>query len=331
MKERELYEKVINKGAQNGDVTIADPVAKKATLPNSNSNSEPMKKIVDPNNPGMEDTDPANNTKPTAASAAANKSSVAMKEEDEHEEEVVNYSIEVAFEGEDLSEEFKEKASTIFEAAVNAKVSSISQQLEESYAQQLAEKYEQFTSTLTEQLDKYLDYIVEQWMEANEVAIEESLRSDITEEFIDGLRDLFAEHYIEVPEDKLDVLESLTAKVEELEQKLDETINDNIDLCNSVKEYTKQHILSQVAEGLTLTQKEKFATLAEGVEYSDEDSYAKKLEIVKENYFKTTPKTTSTIVDTEVELAEEAPASKPVYSGTVARYVNAISRSASKK
>jgi hypothetical protein len=336
MKERELYEKVINKGAHNGDVTIADPIAKKATLPNSNSNGEPMKKIEDPNNPGIEDTDMATNTKPTSASAASNKASVAMKEEDESveqddTEQETSYSIEVAFEGEELSEEFKEKATTIFEAAVNAKVSAEITKLDEHYAQQVQEQVESFKQELTEQLDKYLDYIVEQWMESNELAIEESLRSEITEEFIDGLRILFAEHYIEVPEDKLDVLEDLTNKVQELEQKLDESITTNIELNDAIKEYTKNEILAQVAEGLTLTQKEKFSTLAEGVEFTDTDNYAKKLEIVKENYFKSSTKTSKSITETEVELAEEVTPDKPVYHGTVAKYMQAISRTTTKK
>ena len=145
------------------------------------------------------------------------------------------------------------------------------------------------------------------------------------------MRTLFAEHYIEVPEDKLDVLEDLTNKVQELEQKLDESITANIELNDAIKEYSKNEILAQVAEGLTLTQKEKFSTLAEGVEFTDEKTYAKKLEIVKENYFKSSTKTSKSITETEVELAEEAAPDKPVYHGTVAKYMQAISRTTAKK
>lgn len=326
MKEKELYEKVVNKGGENGDTTVADPVAKNATLPGAGQNKEPMKKIEDVANIGQEDTDPANNTKATADSSASNKASVAMKEEQDKEE----YTIEVAFEGEDLSEEFKEKAVTIFEAAVNAKVEMITAELQEQFDKKLEEQVAEVTSKLSDQIDNYLNYVVEQWMEENEIAIESSLRTEITEEFIDGLKTLFAENYIEIPEEKLDVLENLANKVEELEAKLNESINSNIELTTSVKDYAKQSIFAKVAEGLTVSQKEKFSSLAEGVDFIDEETYSKKLQIVKENYFKDT-KVVTTIVETEVENAEEPVAdNRPKLSGPVANYVQAISRSIKK-
>lgn len=326
MKEKELYEKVVNKGGQNGDTTIADPVAKNATIPGAGQNKEAMKKAEDVNNVGQEETDAATNTKATADSSASNKASVAMKEESSKEE----FTIEVAFEGEDLSEEFKEKAVTIFEAAVNAKVETIKADLEEQSKKQIEEQVAEVTSKLSDQIDNYLNYVVEQWMQENEIAIESSLRTEITEEFIDGLRDLFAENYIEIPEEKLDVLESLASKVEELEAKLNESINSNIQLTGTVKEYAKDSIFAKVAEGLTVSQKEKFSSLAEGVDYLDDETYAKKLQIVKENYFKETTVTTQTISESEVESAEEPAAEKPRLSGPVANYVQAISRTIKK-
>lgn len=318
MKEKELYEKVVNKGGENGDVTIADPVAKNATIPGAGQNKEAMKKVEG----AQEETSAENNTKATGDSAAANKASVAMKEEQ-------NFTIEVAFEGEELSEEFKEKAVTIFEAAVSAKVESIKAELEAESATKLEEQVAEITTKLSDQIDNYLNYVVEQWMQENEIAIESSLRTEITEEFIGGLRDLFAENYIEIPEEKLDVLEDLATKVEELEAKLNESINSNIELTKAVKEHAMQSIFAKVAEGLTVSQKEKFSSLAEGVDYIDEESYAKKLQIVKENYFKDTT-VAQTISDTEVELAEEPQAEKPRLSGPVSNYVQAISRTIKK-
>ena len=159
-----------------------------------------------------------------------------------------------------------EKATTIFEAAVNAKVTAITEQLEAEFNTKLEEAATEFTTKLSEQVDEYLTYVAEQWMEANELAIEASLRTEITEEFIEGMKKLFSENYIEIPEEKFNVIEELTAKVEELESKLNESIDSNIQLTNSVKTYAKEAILAQVAEGLTVTQKEKFLTLAEGVD-----------------------------------------------------------------
>jgi hypothetical protein len=324
MKEKELYEKVVNKGGENGDVTVADPVAKNATIPGAGQNKEAMKKVEDVANVGQEETSAENNTKATADSSASNKASVAMKEDQ-------NFTIEVAFEGEELSEEFKEKAITIFEAAVSAKVESIRSELEEESAKKLEEQVAEVTSKLSEQIDNYLNYVVEQWMQENEIAIESSLRTEITEEFISGMRDLFAENYIEIPEEKLDVLEELASKVEELEAKLNESINSNIELNKSVKDYAKQSIFGKVAEGLTVSQKEKFSSLAEGVDFIDEDTYAKKLQIVKENYFKDAAAVaTQTISESEVESAEEPQADKPKLSGPVSSYVQAISRTIKK-
>lgn len=322
MKEKELYEKVINKGGENGDTIVADPVAKNATLPGNKEAGEktpPLRTASD-----LDSQTPTMGT----GSAESNKASIAMKPSDASAK-MEDFTIEVAFEGEELSEEFKEKAVTIFEAAVNAKVEMIRAELEEESKKKLEEQVSEVTQKLSEQIDNYLNYVVEQWMEENELAIESSLRTEITEEFIDGMKKLFAENYIEVPEDKFDVLENLANKVEELEQKLNESINDNIELTGAVKEFAKKSILAKVSEGLSVSQKEKFATLAEGVDFADEETYEKKLQIVKENYFKDKV-VVSNIVESEVESAEEQPAQAPKLSGPVANYVQAISRSVKK-
>jgi hypothetical protein len=322
MSKKELEEKVVNKGGENGDAVVADPVAKKATLPNSKDQGEKT-------TPNITASDLDKETPQMGeGSAESNKKSIDMKPSDASAK-AEEYTLEVAFDGEELSEEFKEKATTIFEAAVNAKVETIKADLDEQYKKDLEEQVANVTEKISGDVDKYLNYVVEQWMEANEVAIESSLRNEITEEFIEGMKQLFAEHYIEVPEEKLDVLEGLASKVEELEEKLNESIETNIQLKDSVKQYAKESILKQVSEGLTVSQKEKFATLAEGVDFSDNESYAKKLQIVKENYFKET-KVGADIAESEVENAEEAPAEAPKLSGPVANYVQAISRTIKK-
>lgn len=324
MKEKELYEKVINKGGENGDTIVADPVAKNATLPNSKDQGEKTTPLRT-----ASDLDSATPTMGGNDSADANKATLNMKPSGASAK-MEDFTIEVAFEGEELSEEFKEKAVTIFEAAVQAKVEMLRAQIEEESEKKLVEQVAEVTSKLSDQIDNYLNYVVEQWMQENEIAIESSLRSEITEEFIDGLRTLFAENYIEIPEEKLDVLEDLANKVDELESKLDESINSNIELKTLVKTYAKENIFTKVAEGLTVSQKEKFSSLAEGVDYVDEDSYTKKLQIVKENYFKDN-KVVSNITETEVEQAEEQPETiKRSLSGPVANYVQAISRSVKK-
>lgn len=336
MSKKTLLEKMINKGDQNGDVTVADPVNKRATLPNSKTQGEGMNKVNNTAGTPIEDTDATNNTKATGDASASNKASVSMKASAASAANVTasvkqeDYKLEVAFEGEDLSEEFKERAVTIFEAAVNAKVAAITEELEEKFHTELEEQLSEFTVKLSEQVDQYISYVAEQWMEANELAIETSLRSEITEEFIEGMKRLFTENYIEIPEEKLDVLDNLTSKVEELEEKLNESINDNMTMVSMLKEYAIESIKAEVAQGLSLAQQEKFNALAEGIEFNDEESYEKKLKIVKENYFKEDTVVGKDIVQEEVEQAEEQPAATPQYNGPVANYVKAISRSVKK-
>ena len=186
--------------------------------------------------------------------------------------------VEEMFEGQDLSEEFKDKATTLFEAAVNAKTIMEAARLEEEVAD--------IAEALESKLDTYLDYVVENWMKENDVAIESTLRNELMGEFIDGLKNLFAEHYIDMPEDKINVVEELAAKVEDLEARLDETITENVELRNIVIESEKNAVLEDMAEGLTMTQAEKFVTLAEGVDFDGNlDTYKKKLSYVKETYF----------------------------------------------
>jgi hypothetical protein len=240
----------------------------------------------------------------------------------------VKEDIEEMFNGQDLSEEFKDNVATLFEAAVSARVIAEQARLEEAYEEALQEEIANFGEELTSKLDTYLDYVVENWMKENEVAIESTLRNELAEEFMEGLKNLFAEHYISVPEEKVDVLEAMAEKVAALEEKLDETITENFELKSFVVENERQDIVESLASDLALTQQEKFAALVEGIEFDgDLDTYAKKLMIVKENYFKNEATSYSSI---EEETFEGEVSETKNVDPTVGRYLAAISRTVKK-
>lgn len=239
-------------------------------------------------------------TKPSDASSA-NLSAKMKQEEEEVDGEVIAETAEQIQEAwkkkmkEDvdalfaddstISEEFKSKVSTIFEARVEDRVSQIQEQIETEYAGMLEEAIETVKADLTEKVDDYLSYVVEQWMEENQIAIESGLRAELTEDFIGGLRNLFAEHYIDVPAEKVDLVDELAGKVEELESKLNEEIERGVSYAKALVESRKNEIAREVTEGLTATQAEKIKSLAESVEFSTEDEYKSKLETIRENYF----------------------------------------------
>lgn len=244
--------------------------------------------------------------------------------------EDIDVSDEVAmmFEGtEDLTEEFKEKAVTIFEAAVVAKVNEQLAKITTDFESELSEEIDNVKKELAENLDSYLDYVVEQWMEDNKLAIEQGLKSEMVEDFMRGLKGLFEEHYIEIPDEKVDVVEELASKTEELEAKLNEEIKKNVELKSIVEDYAKDKLIEAVSEDLTETQKAKFRTLAEGVDFKDQESFVSKLDVIKESYFGKSEETTSHYDFDEAEPIEEE--AKPA-SGPMAVYVNAISRSIKK-
>ena len=208
------------------------------------------------------------------------KSSYKMKKEetDEHINALVAGQ-------DDLSEEFKTKAATVFESAVNSKVKEIAEIMEADYTNQLEQDSAKAKEELTEKVDSYLSYVVEEWMKENEIALERGIKGEIAEDFITGLKKLFAEHYIDVPDDKYNVLEDQASKIEDLEKKLNEQIEKNVELNKDNAEKTRNEIMSEVASDLADTAKEKFAKLAEEIEWSDADSFKKKCETIKESYF----------------------------------------------
>ena len=218
-----------------------------------------------------------------------------VAEEESTEEEVVaeeeDYTVDVEqdvqalFEGEELSEEFQSKARTIFEAAIKEKVSEIKENLQTAYEQALVEEVASVRDELTERVDAYLEYVADEWIQENQLQVESGLKTEMTESFLEGMKSLFEEHYVSVPEDKYDVLESMVDKLDEMESKLNEQIERNVALNQRLAESNSDVILADVSEGLALSQKEKLASLASNVEFESETDYREKLEKLKESYF----------------------------------------------
>lgn len=230
--------------------------------------------------------------------------------------------------GSELTEEFIDKASTIFEAAVATKVETEVARLEEEFNAKLAEETEKHLTEMTDKVDQYVTYIAEEWMKDNAIEVEAGLRTEMTESFLAGLKTLFEEHYVEIPEDKVEVVESLAEKIEELENKLNEEIDSKVAMKKTIEEMKAQKILDELAEGLAETQKEKFRALAENIEYADNDEFKKKLEVIKESYFKTSEK----VIDKEDELISDVveTLNEQTVDPRVSKYVNALSRTVKK-
>jgi hypothetical protein len=223
-----------------------------------------------------------------------------------------------------ISEDFKAKAATIFEARIHDRVTQIEEEIETKYASMLEEAVEEIKSDLTNKVDDYLNYVVEQWLADNEIAIESGLRAELTEEFIAGLRNLFAEHYIDVPTEKVDLVDELATKVEELESKLNEEIERGISYAKALVESRKSELTREVCEGLTTTQAEKIKSLAESVEFSTEEEYKEKLETIRENYF---PSGIKKADETQLhEQVEEPTEQKAINDPFVALVSKAISK-----
>jgi hypothetical protein len=245
------------------------------------------------------------------------------EEEDEMKEEFdIEQDVNALLEGEELSEEFQEKAKTIFEAALRSKVSEIKEALEVQFESALVEEIESIKSELSERVDAYLEYVAEEWMGENELAIEHGLKTEMTESFLQGMKGLFEEHYVSIPEDKYDVLESMVEKLDEMEEKLNEQIEKNISLNKRLAESVADGILDQISEGLAATQKEKLASLAESVEFESEEKYREKLETLRESYFPTKGVSPSAKSETLSEGVDSSPES---ISGPMSAYLKTLS------
>ena len=241
-------------------------------------------------------------------------------------EETVEYDVEedvnALLGGEELSEEFKEKAKTIFEAAINAKVAEIKEGLEAQYQEKLSEEIEAAKESLAERVDSYLEYVADEWFEENALAVEAGLKTEMTESFLEGMKGLFEEHYVSIPEEKYDVLESMVEKLDDMETKLNEQIEKNVSLNKRLAESVADGIVDQVSEGLAQTQKEKLASLAESVEFESENQYREKLETLKESYFPS--KGVSPSAKKE-NLSEGVDSSPETVNGSMAAYLKTLS------
>jgi hypothetical protein len=233
--------------------------------------------------------------------------------------------VNALLEGENLSEEFHNKATTIFEAAVKAKLEEEVALLEQAYAETLEERVEEIMEELASNVDDYLNYVVEQWIAENEVAVESALRSELTEDFISGLRSLFAEHYIDIPEEEVPVVEELSSTVEELEEKLNEEIQRNVELTSMLAESRKVELAAAICEGLTDTQTQKLLALVENVEYTDDETFIEKVSTLRENYFPVAVNSENAF--DKVEVSADPQSLIENLDGRMARYTQAIGKS----
>jgi len=247
---------------------------------------------------------------------------VAESEETTEEVYDMDEDVNALLGGEELSEEFREKAKVVFEAALNSKVKEIQESLEAQYGAQLEEAKEELKTSLVERVDSYLEYVCEEWMTENELAVEHGIKSEMTESFLSGMKDLFEEHYVTIPEDKYDVLESMVEKLDEMETKLNEQIDKNIGLNKRLAESSAQDVLTQVSSGLAETQKEKLASLAESVEFESEEEYREKLETLKESYFSRTAPAAKT--QSTQTLSEGVDSTDASTSSTMETYLRSL-------
>ena len=270
---------------------------------------------------------PVPSTKPSDASAK-------MEETESNEETISEEEVETKYDfsqdvdalvsGEELSEEFRVKAATIFEAAVTSRVNEETKTLQEAFEESLTEEVEKIKTELAEKVDDYVSYATKQWIEENALAVEHGIKNEMAESFFNGLKDLYVEHNFTVPEEKFNLLDGMTGELDEMEKKLNEQIDTNIALNKQIGDYSKMEIVNDAAAGLAETQKEKLASLAEGVEFEYEEDFRKKIETIKESYF--TRKAEVAEKATEPTEEASAPLVESTVSGTMGKYVDALAR-----
>ena len=286
----------------------------------------------------IEEEPQAEATDEVVAEEESSEEEVVAEAEETSEEEVIEEEetidieadVQALLEGEELSEEFTNKARTIFEGAIRSKVATIKEDLQEAYAQALVEELDEIKKGLTERVDSYLEYVCDEWFQENALQIESGLKTEMTESFLEGMKGLFEEHYVTVPEEKYDVLNSMVDKLDEMENKLNEQIDRNVALNRRLAESNADGIFTAVAEGLADTQKEKLATLAENVEFESDADYREKLETLKESYF---PSKTSAPKNTSENLSEEVSTDEVIQEDTTPRmqaYLDVLSRAVKK-
>ena len=252
------------------------------------------------------------------------------KEDEMKEEYDVEEDVNALLAGEDLSEEFQEKARTIFEAAIRSKVAEIKEELQSSYEETLIEEIETIKSDLVERVDAYLEYVSDEWVQENALAVEHGLKTEMTESFLSGMKQLFEDHYVTIPEDKYDVIESMVDNLDEMEEKLNEQIQKNVALNRRLAESVADVIFADISEGLALSQKDKLASLAENVEFDGEQNYREKLVTLRESYFPS--RSSSAQIDDSETLSESTDIQnqQPMVSGRMESYLQTLGRVAKK-
>ena len=301
-------------GEDNPGAKAAAPVGDKAA---QSDGSAQTSNISDAGDMGKQPTVGAD-----AAYGTGTGSQVTYPIKPSYEDLDVSDDVNALLEGTELSKEFAEKAKTIFEAAIKAKLSEEYDKLVEHFATELEKQVDTAKAELSEEVDGTVNYAIGQWMEQNQVAVDRGIRNEITEDFIAGLKGLFEEHYISIPDDKVDVVEGMADSIREMETKLDEQVKANVKLQSRLNETARKNIVNEVSDGLADTQKDKLAALAEGVEFTTEEEFSKKVKTIKESYF--TEKTV-----TQSEVADETPvegASDPEVSPAMAQYLDAMNR-----
>ncbi len=259
---------------------------------------------------------------PVATEEVVSEEEAPVAEAPEYTEISIDDDVKALVEGEELSEEFREKAKTILEAAIKGKVVQIKETLEAEYDAKLLEEVEEIKGALNERVDSYLEYVADEWFAENQLAVESGLKEELTESFMTGLKGLFEEHYVSIPEEKYDVLESMVEKLDDMETKLNEQIEKNVSLNQRLAGATADSIFESVSEGLADTQKEKLASLSESVEFESETEYREKLETLKESYFPTAKAPTTAKTETLSEGMEAAP---ETHSASMAAYLKSMS------
>ena len=301
--------------------TVAD-IVKKGAKP-----AEPMKKMAE-EEAEVEGEVVAEAEEETAEEEVVTEEETTEEEVVEEETYDVEEDINALLQGEELSEEFEERARTIFETAIKAKVAEIQEELTAQYEQTLEEQVATIKEELTDRVDAYLEYVAEEWMTENQLAVEQGLKTEMTESFLTGIRSLFEDHYVSIPEEKYDVLNSMVEKLDEMEDKLNEQIERNIALKQRLAESVADVIFSEVCEGLALSQKEKLASLAENVEFDSEEKYREKLVALRESYF---PSNAGTQRDKSENISESTNSEESVQvSGLMESYLSTLTRVAKK-
>ena len=309
---------------QNDAEDLGAPVVK-PTDSNPDSTKKVSKITSDPAQKNEDEASLPKDNKPSGASEEVESSDDVIAEDSIDDIDLTDDVKALVSSDADLSEEFKEKAATIFETAVKTRIKEQTKIIEAQYEKKLASETDTVKEAMVEKVDSYLNYVVEEWMKENELAVERGIRTEIAEDFITGLKGLFKEHYIDVPEEKYNVLDDLTGQVKDLEDKLNEQIEKNVNLSKDVSESNREKLIAQVSEDLADTEKEKFSSMAENVEYDSAEKFQEKLETIKESYFPKTKMDETASGDEVDSVAANLPADAGT-SDAMAAYTAAISK-----